>query len=134
MKTIKSNKSFKIDLEDLIEDELNKKCKKKKKKSKKKKHKHSSKKSSHNKKNKKKITKKLASELGAEYFLFDKIELEQAAIDYESGKCSKKTFIDKVLDCFNLDTKVKINLSDESVATIVAGIVGIATALITRKK
>lgn len=129
MKTIKSNKSQLVNLEDLIEDELNKKCKKDKKK----KHK-SSKKSSHKKDNKKKIKKKYDKSIGADFFLLDLDEMKQSTKDFKNDKIKKKSFIDKLLEAINLDTKLDINITDESVTTIVSAIVGLITTLVSRKK
>ena len=122
LKTIKSKKSF-IDFEDLIDDELKKKTKCKKKKKKKNKKHNSSKKSSNKKKNKKKIPKKIS--LCDDFFGLND---EQINTMGKKSKTYSKTFMGRIMDSINIDAKLRVNITDESINNAVL----VGSALLTR--
>lgn len=138
MKTIKSNKSY--DLEDFIEDELINKCKKKKKKKKKK---HKSSKKSSNKDNKKKIKKNKKnkkdnfkySKIDLKYFGLTDDEYEEVKKNYkEMDETKKEGFINRLIESINMKTNISIDLTDESVNSIMVGIGAIVTTIVAARK
>lgn len=136
MDTIKSKKSYNIDFEDLLDDnELIKKSKKKKKKSKKKNHKHkSSKKSSKlNKKNKKKIKNEI--EITSDFFGLTKGEKKELSKRYDNKVVHRyeKSLLGRIADSVNLDAKINVDISDDTINNLFVIAAGLVTKLFIRK-
>lgn len=130
MEKIKSKKSKDIDFEDLFDDINIKPKKKKGKKHKKNKHKNKSSKSSINKKTKKKI-KKNADNI-ADFF---KLDDKQKKIIEDNAKKRKQTpsIAHRIADSINMDAKVNVDISDQTVANVVGIISGLLLKIFTKK-
>lgn len=136
MDKIKSKKSYNIDFEDLFDDnELNntkKKCKKKKKK-KKNKHKSSKKSSNANKKNKKKIKKDM--KITSEFFNLDDSQSKELNKRYKNKVVHRyeKSLLGRIADSVNLDAKVNVDISDDTINNLFLIAAGILTKIFFKK-
>lgn len=135
MDKIKSKKSFNIDFEDLLDDnELNKKkCKKKKKKSKKKKHKSSKKSSNLTKKEKKKIKNNI--EITSDFFGLTDGQKKQVAKRYDNKVIHRheKSLLGRIADSVNVDAKVNVDISDDTINNLFLIAAGLVAKLFTKR-
>ena len=134
MEKIKSKKSFNIDFEDLLDDnELSKKkCKKKKNKSKKKKHKSSKKSSNLSKKEKKKIKNNI--EITSDFFGLTNSEKKQVTKKYNNSVYKHtKSLLGRIAESVNIDAKVNVNITDDTINNLFLIAVGLVTKLFTKR-
>ena len=120
---ISSKKSKDIDIDDLFKSFDTKKKKKKKK------HKKNKSNKSINKKTNKKIKKK--ADLTADFFNLDD---KQKKIIQDNAKYRyKRSFLNRINDSVNLDAKVRVDITDDTINNILGTVAGIITALFVKK-
>ena len=134
MDKIKSKKSYNIDFEDLLDDsELSKKKCKKKKKKKKSKHKSSKKSSNLNKKERKKIKKNL--EITSDFFGLSDNQKKELSKRYNNKVVHRyeKSLLGRIADCINIDAKLNVDISDDTINNLFLIATGIISKIFIRK-
>ena len=135
MDKIKSKKSYNIDFEDLLDDNelsIKKKCKKKKKK-KKNKHKSSKKSSNLSKKERKKIKNNL--EITSDFFGLTDNEKKEVKKRYNNKVVHRyeKSLLGRIADSINLDAKINVDISDDTINNIFLIVTGLVSKLFIKK-